>query len=129
MTTEDKDREVEELAKDLQEAWQDITRQYGTNEPDWEPLYKVLGPCSEDGKSPSCWFMFMGYAPGPEGSGGIRLYKHSITRRYLAIDANGRTYRRDPDTGTYHPTPVSEALSVVFENLEQMGMTPSGEKL
>ena len=51
-------------------------------EPDWKPLEAVLPPgrCSP--------FMYMGNA------GGIVLYKHRDTRRYLNIDAaTGRFYR------------------------------------
>jgi hypothetical protein len=50
--------------------------------PDWKPIEGVLSreDCAE--------FMYMGEA------GGIVLYKHCDTRRYLNIDAvNGRFYR------------------------------------
>jgi len=51
-------------------------------EPDWKPLEGVIS--SEDCES----FMYMGHV------GGIVLYKHRYTRRYLNIDAEtGRFYR------------------------------------
>jgi len=51
-------------------------------EPDWRPLERALPSrfCEE--------FMFMGKV------GGIVLYKHRITRRYLNIDSvTGKFYR------------------------------------
>ena len=50
--------------------------------PDWRPLESAMPPefCEN--------FMFMGKA------GGIVLYKHRLTRRYLNIDAvTGKFYR------------------------------------
>ncbi|MGA7829744.1 MAG: hypothetical protein WCA21_02145 [Terracidiphilus sp.] len=59
-----------------------MSRAIEIGEPDWEPLEKVLSRnhCED--------FMFMGSA------GGIVLYKHRDTRRYLNIEAEtGRFYR------------------------------------
>jgi hypothetical protein len=51
-------------------------------EPDWRPLETVLSP--ED----CAGFMYMGHV------GGIVLYKHRDTRRYLNIEAvTGEFYR------------------------------------
>jgi hypothetical protein len=60
--------------------------------------------------------MFMGYQAGPPGSGGIRLYKHGITRRYLNLDARLQAYRYR--AGTYEPMPLGEALAEVFRGLQ-----------
>ena len=54
--------------------------------PDWRPLENAMPPefCEE--------FMFMGKA------GGIVLYKHRLTRRYLNINAvTGKFYRYSND--------------------------------
>ena len=59
-----------------------MRRAIEVGEPDWKPLEGVLSPedCAD--------FMYMG------GAGGIALYKHRDTRRYLNIDAaTGRFYR------------------------------------
>ena len=59
-----------------------MSRAIEVGEPDWKPLEGVLSPedCAD--------FMYMGCA------GGIVLYKHRDTRRYLNIDAaTGRFYR------------------------------------
>jgi hypothetical protein len=59
-----------------------MSRAIEVGEPDWKPLEGVLSRelCKD--------FMFMGSA------GGIVLYKHRDTRRYLNIEAEtGRFYR------------------------------------
>ena len=59
-----------------------MSRAIEVGEPDWKPLEGVLSRehCED--------FMFMGSA------GGIVLYKHCDTRRYLNIDsATGRFFR------------------------------------
>jgi hypothetical protein len=59
-----------------------MRRAIEVGEPDWKPLEGVLLPedCAD--------FMYMGNA------GGVVLYKHRDTRRYLNIDAaTGRFYR------------------------------------
>jgi hypothetical protein len=59
-----------------------MSRAIEVGAPDWKPLEAVLSPgdCAD--------FMYMGHA------GGIVLYKHCDTRRYLNIDAvTGRFYR------------------------------------
>jgi hypothetical protein len=59
-----------------------MSRSVEVGRPDWRPLEAVLS--QED----CAGFMYMGHA------GGIVLYKHSDTRRYLNIDAaSGRFYR------------------------------------
>ena len=59
-----------------------MSRAIEVGEPDWKPLEGVLSPkdCAD--------FMYMGHV------GGIVLYKHRDTRRYLNIEAaTGRFYR------------------------------------
>ena len=59
-----------------------MSRAIEVGAPDWKPLEGVLSRehCAE--------FMFMGT------TGGIVLYKHRLTRRYLNIDAvTGKFYR------------------------------------
>ena len=59
-----------------------MSRAIEVGEPDWKPLERVLSreQCED--------FMFMGSA------GGIVLYKHHDTRRYLNIDSEtGRFYQ------------------------------------
>jgi hypothetical protein len=70
-------------------------------EPDWKPLEGVLS--SYDCES----FMFMGSA------GGIVLYKHRDTRRYLNIDAvTGRFFQyRD---GDYIEINQEQAIEYVY---------------
>ena len=59
-----------------------MSRAIVVGEPDWKPLEGVLSREHRED------FMFMGTA------GGIVLYKHRDTRRYLNIDAvTGRFYR------------------------------------
>ena len=67
---------------------------------DWTPLEQVLGPklCQH--------FMFMGR------SGELYLYKHIDTRRYLNLDAEGRSFRY---TGSgYDPEELRRAIAHVF---------------
>ena len=60
--------------------------------PDWRPLESAMPPefCED--------FMFMGKA------GGIVLYKHRITRRYLNIDAVTGKFYAMPITSTSRST-------------------------
>ena len=69
--------------------------------PDWRPLENAIPPeyCED--------FMFMGSA------GGIVLYKHRDTRRYLNIDAaTGRFYRYA--NGDYIETDREQAIEYVY---------------
>ena len=69
--------------------------------PDWKPLEGALSreQCEE--------FMFMGSA------GGIVLYKHRDTRRYLNIDAATGQYYRYAD-GNYIEIDREKAIEHVF---------------
>jgi hypothetical protein len=80
-----------------------IMRQHGVHEPDWRPLEDLL----------MGHFMFMGYYEG-----GIRAYKHKLTRRYLHLDPDLRVYRFDGKR--YVPMRADEAISAVFEELDDL---------
>jgi hypothetical protein len=70
-------------------------------EPDWKPLEGVIS--SEDCES----FMYMGHV------GGIVLYKHRDTRRYLNIDAAAEQFYRYAD-GDYIKINREQALEHVY---------------
>lgn len=82
-----------------------LMRQCGAHEPDWTPLESVL---MGD-------FMFMGYGPN-----GIRLYKHSITRRYLNLDEAGRAYRFIARGERYEPIPLEDGIAYAFTDVEML---------
>ncbi len=69
-------------------------------DPNWAPLELVLPTCELAG------FMYMGCA------GGIELYKHWLTRRYLNISADGQRFYRYSD-GTYVEVTKAVALDHV----------------
>ena len=78
-----------------------MSRAIEVGEPNWKPLEGVLSRehCED--------FMFMGSA------GGIVLYKHRDTRRYLNIEAaTGRFYRYV--NGDYAEISREEALEHVY---------------
>lgn len=95
----------------LKDEWARMLKEHRADEPDWEPLEKVL---------PLKWcagFMFMGY------SGNIRLYKHGFTRHYLNLDPQGNAYNW---TGNrYVPMPLKDAIEQVFEGLNEIGESRS----
>jgi hypothetical protein len=78
---------------------------------DWTPLERLLtaayGPDAADAVTA---FWFVGYADGPADVGELRLYEHSATRRCLALDRDGRTYRWHAGHRFYSPVAVHEAL-------------------
>ena len=78
-----------------------MRRAIEVGEPDWKPLERVLSreQCED--------FMFMGSA------GGIVLYKHRDTRRYLNIDAaTGLFYRYA--NGDYIEINREQAIEYVY---------------
>ena len=80
--------------------------------PDWEPLEAVLPIEHCDG------FMWMGLAPG-----GIRLYKHGITRRYLNLylDPQGAVSAYRYVDGRYVRIAVEVAIEEAFAGIERLG--------
>jgi hypothetical protein len=69
-------------------------------EPKWIPLEMTVPACELDD------FMYMGRA------GGIELYKHRLTRRYLNISSDGGKFYRRRD-GAYIEITKAEALEYV----------------
>jgi hypothetical protein len=65
---------------------------------DWEPLKAVVG---EEGLG--AW-MWMHRCDCPDNGAAVHFYKHSWSRRYLRLDADGRVYREARD-GT--PVPLA----------------------
>ena len=76
----------------------------------WKPLEAKLGAHRCAG------FMFMGR------SNGINQYKHGISRRYLFLDDEGRTYE-SAGRGEFREIPFEEALGRVEEPLRALGAT------
>jgi hypothetical protein len=106
--------EKDELIKEiqaLQPGFNRLFKEYRMDEPDWEPLEKVLPMEWCDG------FGFMGYV------GDIRMYKHGITRRYLNVDPKGKVYRYDSDKDEYFITSLDLAVDNVFDGIKEMGWT------
>lgn len=69
-------------------------------EPNWAPLELILTACELE----NC--MYMGRV------GKIELYKHSLTRRYFNISADGQRFYRFSD-GTYVEVAKAVALNHV----------------
>ncbi len=107
---EDRFPDDETLKEVLEKAWEDVAGPADLDEPDWEPLERALPEAECAG------FMFMGYS---EDQAGIRLYKHGITRRYLALDERGRAYRYT--AFGYVEIPLDVGIDEVFEGLEEAG--------
>jgi hypothetical protein len=82
-----------------------MTREIDVGPPDWKPLEDILSP-----EDCSC-FMYMGSA------GGIVLYKHRDTRRYLNIDATTGRFYRYAD-GDYVEIGRKEAINHVYGTIE-----------
>ncbi|MCA1709667.1 MAG: hypothetical protein LC808_42880, partial [Actinobacteria bacterium] len=81
----------------------------GSNEPDWKPLEMVLPMKWCDG------FMYMGCFNG------VHEYKHGLTRRTLALDADGHSYRYDSKNDRHVEIPLDLAIDRVYEDIEEMG--------
>ena len=79
--------------------------------PDWEPLERVL-PAEH-----CAGFMWMGLAPG-----GIRLYKHGITRRYLNLylDPPGEVLAYRYTGEHYVRIELAEAIDETFAGIETL---------
>ncbi len=84
--------------------------------PDWRPLEALLGPALIG------QFMAMGEATAPDGTR-VMLYKHGMTRRYLNVSADLRTWQYC--NATYRPQSLAAALLNAFTNAEDYGALPS----
>lgn len=95
-------------ADKLAAEWEDTFKDYRFEDPNWEPLEKVM---------PIEWcgaFMWMAETRG------IHLYKHGFTRHYLNLDEDGNAYRFVSGSELYVPMDLGEAIEAVFEGLEWM---------
>jgi hypothetical protein len=90
-----------------------VSEEFLGDDPHWGPLHTVLPLEWCDG------FMWM-YRLAQDDAV-LEHYKHGITRRYLVIDQNHRTYVYNGDT--YDLIPVALAVERVFEGIEEMGWT------
>ena len=111
------DMDREELIARIEALRPEIEKiflQFVAHEPDWEPLERtLLGD-----------FMFMGYTDG------IRLYKHSFTRRYLNLDEKGRAYQYLGEKRGYEQIPLEDGIAHAFEDSEELiGWTRDGRDL
>jgi hypothetical protein len=79
------------------------------DEPNWEPLLRVVG----DGLVE--WFMWMCPVELADGTR-LEAYKHRITRRYLYLDAGGGAWGYDEARGgaRYRPMAVAAMLDLVL---------------
>lgn len=73
-------------------------------EPDWRPLLSVLGSDRS--------YDFMWMARVADRGTVIELYKHQVTRRYLNLDSDTRSYRWIGSF--YKPIPLGIAIEYVF---------------
>ena len=79
--------------------------------PDWAPLRRALiAEFGLDAIAASAAFWFIGYIEGPADVGELRLYEHSVTRRRLALDRDGKAYRWFSVFSGYSRVSVEDAL-------------------
>lgn len=79
----------------------------------WAPLVALFGACDGVNHGPACNYMFMGAVSGPWGP--VHLYKNAKTRRYLALDGQGRAYvyQRGELWIELRPVELSEVLAEI----------------
>ena len=78
---------------------------------DWAPLQRALtSEYGVDAARAARAFWFMGYVAGPADVGELRVYKHSVTRRLLALDRHGAAYRWMPDYSAYRRITCEDAF-------------------
>jgi hypothetical protein len=79
--------------------------------PDWVPLERALAAEFGAGAvEATAAFWFIGFADGPADVGELRLYKHSGTRRQIALDSEGLAYRWFSEIRGYSRVVSGEAL-------------------
>ena len=62
--------------------------------PDWVPLQRALAAeFGVDAIDATAAFWFIGFIDGPADVGELRVYEHSVTRRRVVLDREGRAYR------------------------------------
>ncbi|MFO0898985.1 MAG: hypothetical protein U0836_16295 [Pirellulales bacterium] len=85
--------------------------------PNWQPLEALIGPALIG------QFMHMGTERQQPDGTAIELYKHGMTRRYLNISADLRTWVYL--AGQYVPRPLGSALGEAFAQCEELGALPN----
>lgn len=79
--------------------------------PDWQPLERALS--AEFGGAAaqaSASFWFIGFVPGPDDVGELRLYENIRTRRRVALDREGKAYGWFAEIGSYSRVSCESAL-------------------
>lgn len=84
--------------------------------PNWQPLEALIGPALLG------QFMHMGTERQSDGTA-IELYKHGMTRRYLNVSADLRTWVYL--AGQYVLRPLGGALAEAFAQCEELGALPN----
>ncbi len=84
--------------------------------PDWHPLERALtATFGRDAVNATAAFWFIGFVPGPDDVGELRLYEHTRTHRRVALDREGQAYRWFADFEGYGRSageqPLVEILS------------------
>lgn len=86
------------------------------DEPDWQPLYDLVGVRLAD------WFMYM---CASELEDGVRVhsYKHITTREHLHLGADGRAFAYVPRY-RYREIDRRQAIDNVFDTWEELASGP-----
>lgn len=95
------------------------------DEPDWQPLYDVIGVHLAD------WFMWMCEIELDDGVR-VHAYKHIATRRYFHLGVDGRCFVYAPGGGleapsSYREISRREAIDLVFKTWEALFPGPEDE--
>ena len=85
--------------------------------PDWGPLETLLG--SDDLCGHFMWMFQVTLADGRV----LQVYKHSLTRRYMHLGADGAAYYYS-DAGTYQQVAPWRLLLAAFETLDLAVVPP-----
>lgn len=86
------------------------------DEPDWQPLYDIVGVKLAD------WFMWMCEIDLEDGAA-VHAYKHITTRCYFHLCIDGRAFEYVP-SGRYREIDRREAIDVVFDSWEELATGP-----
>jgi hypothetical protein len=79
--------------------------------PDFLPLARALAhEFGEPAADAAGAFWFIGFLDGPDDVGPLRIYEHSVTRRRLALAADGSAYRWRDDDRAFGRVAFEEAL-------------------
>lgn len=79
--------------------------------PDWSPLERALNAeLGASAREMTSAFLFVGFVSGPDDVGELRVYQHSVTRRQLTLDVDGRAYRYFAEMNGYGSSESGSAL-------------------